>query len=397
MMEALPGQRTILRLRKSQYGLTIAPKLWYEHLRKALDDMGFKASSYDPCLLFQKGMILVTYVDDCGLGVDDPKKIDWFVSELRKRGFELEVEGDFTAFLGVAIDRTEDGRIHMHQTALIDKIIKTAEMQDCNPNYTPAATTALGSDENGEPWAQYPWKYSSIVGMMVYLSTNTRPDIAYAVSSVGRFNRCPKKSHASAVKTIIRYLKGTRDKGIYIEISNKLNLETYCDADFCGLFGSENARDRNSARSRGGYIISFGGVPLIWKSFLISRICLSTLESEYCTLSKTMVQVIALENLIREILDGLLLNQGATSTLSSCVFEDNNGALLLATKQRITSRTKYFLSSWHHFWSHVSTNGGEDGKTVIMKISTDKQRADYLSKGLSRELFENNRRLNQGW
>jgi hypothetical protein len=285
----------------------------------------------------------------------------------------------------------------MHQTALIDKIIKTAEMQDCNPNYTPASTTALGTDENGEPWPQYPWKYSSIVGMMVYLSTNTRPDISYAVSSVGRFNQSPKKSHATAVKTIIRYLKGTRDKGIYVNISDRLNLETYCDADFCGLFGSEDARDRNSARSRGGYIISFGGVPLIWKSFLISRICLSTLESEYCTLSKTMVQVIALENLIRDILDGLQLNQNATSTMSSCVFEDNNGALLLATKQRITSRTKYFLSSWHHFWSHVSTNGGEDGKTVILKMSTDKQRADYLSKGLTRELFENNRRLNQGW
>lgn len=198
------------------------------------------------------------------------------------------------------------------------------------------------------------------------------------------------------MKTIVRYLKGTRDKGIYITVTGTFDLKTYCDADFCGLFGSEDSRDRNSARSRGGYIISFGGVPLLWKSWLISRICLSTLESEYCALSRTMVQVIALRNLIEELIDELGLDD-MRAVVASRVFEDNNGALLLATNQRITSRTKYFLSSWHHFWSHVSTNGGKDGNTVVEKVATDAQCADYLTKGLSRELFERNRKMVQGW
>lgn len=52
MMEAQTGERNILRLQKSQYGLIIAPKLSYEHLKKALDDMGFTASAYGPCLVF---------------------------------------------------------------------------------------------------------------------------------------------------------------------------------------------------------------------------------------------------------------------------------------------------------------------------------------------------------
>lgn len=337
------------------------------------------------------------YVDDCGLAVKDPSKVDWFVSELRSRGFELDVEGDFTTFLGVAIDRLPDGRIHMHQSALIDKIITSAKMEDYNPNHTPAPPKPLGKDPDGELWPQTPWKYSSIVGMMVYLATNTRPDISYAVSCAGRFSREPKQSHATGVKMIVRYLKGTRDKGIFITILKRLNFETWCDADFDGMFGCEDPRDVISALSRGGYIINLGGVPVIWKSFLITRVCLSTAESEYSTLSRTMIQVIPLLAMLKEIVSGLDLNLNLTSTISSTVFEDNSAALILATNQRLTSRTKYFLTSWHHFWSHVSEDGGKDGKTTLEKCSTQMQRADYFTKGLVRELLERCRKQNQGW
>jgi hypothetical protein len=46
-----------------------------------------------------------------------------------------------------------------------------------------------------------------MVGMLLYLSTNTRIDIAMAVSQVAHFKHfLPKKSSATAVKTIVRYL-----------------------------------------------------------------------------------------------------------------------------------------------------------------------------------------------
>ena len=118
-------------------------------MARGLKELGFKPRSYDKCLLFQEGALLVTFVDDCGLSVKDPKMIDWFVSEHRKRGFELDVEGDFTAFLGVAIERNEDRSIHMHQCGLIKKIIAAAQMEDGNPNWTPASQAALGSDKDG--------------------------------------------------------------------------------------------------------------------------------------------------------------------------------------------------------------------------------------------------------
>ena len=81
-----------------------------------------------------------------------------------------------------------------------------------------------------------------------------------------------------------------------------------------------------------------------------------------------------------------------TSTIHCTVFEDNNGALILATNQRLTSRTKYFQVKWHFFWSHV-----KDGKVTVKRIDSASQLADYLTKGLPRPTFEHIRKLAQGW
>ena len=61
------------------------------------------------------------------------------------------------------------------------------------------------------------WSYPSIIGMLLYLSTNTRPDIIFAVSQEARFTHDPKQSHATVVKQIVRYLARTADKGMIVK------------------------------------------------------------------------------------------------------------------------------------------------------------------------------------
>ena len=79
------------------------------------------------------------------------------------------------------------------------------------------------------------WNYHSIVGLLLYWSTNTRPDITFAVSQVAMFNHSPKKSHASAIKSIVRYLHRTANKGTIVTLTGDLSLDCYVDADFAGL------------------------------------------------------------------------------------------------------------------------------------------------------------------
>ena len=96
--------KTVLKLKKSLYGLTFASRLWHEHLLKALHSLGFKASTTDPCLLFRSDMILIVYVDDLGIATPDKAATDKLVQSLLDKGFELTREGSFSEFLGIKLE-----------------------------------------------------------------------------------------------------------------------------------------------------------------------------------------------------------------------------------------------------------------------------------------------------
>ena len=419
-----PG-RTILRLVKSLYGTKVAPKLWCEMLFEALLADGFHQSSIDKCLFYKKDMMAVVFVDDLAISAPTEELVDALVTRLKDKGFDLTKEDSLSEFLGIKINfNPDDGSYELTQRGLIDMVLATAGMENCNPNFVPAMQVALGSDPEGAPFKET-WLYSSVVGMLMYLATNSRPDIAFAVSQVARFNHSPKQSHGTAVKMILRYLAGTRDKGTIMKPDGTLQLNLYVDADFAGLYKREPDEDPTSVKSRAGFIITLGDCPLVWKSFLLQEIVLSTAESEYCALSTALRTLLPLQRLLIDVATYLDLgHELRTSAVHSTVFEDNAAALILATKQRITSRTKHQLIKWHWFWSHVLKDGEENPSngdeaidldnvsgdneldvklpptkpTVrVVKIDTHFQRADGYTKGLVREIFEHNRKLNQGW
>ena len=352
------------------FGLNISLRLCYSWV--------LSSQNMTLAFLYKKGLMAVFYVDDAGIAAKDQKDIDLLIKSLRNAGFELTVEGSFSEFLGIKFTENSNGTITMTQKGLIDKIIKATGLEHCNLNWTLTTQVTLGIDPTGEPMKE-DWSYPSIVGMLLYLSTNTRPDITFAVSQVARFGHNPKKSHASAVKTIVRYLSKTSDKGPIVSPTGKFNLDCYVDADFAGLYKSDPDEVPTAAKSRLGYIIFLSNCPLIWHSQLLSEISLSTLEAEYSALSQAMRAMIPLRSLLLEMSSTLGLAFELPSTIKCTIFEDNNGALLLATNQCITSRTKYFLVNWHHFWSHVKPHGPFD----ISKIESKEKRADYMTKGLA--------------
>ena len=143
---------------------------------------------------------------------------------------------------------------------------------------------------------------------------------------------------------------------------------------------------------------------MLCKSQLQTMIALSTSEAEYGALSQAMRTVIPLRETLLEMIDQVKAVDthgkrpfGPKEKLlkfPTFVYEDNSAALSLAVNQKVTSRTKHWCVKYHFFWTYVKD---ESKNTKCVKVATDKQKADYLTKGLSKVAFESCRHLNQGW
>jgi len=226
-------------------------------------------------------------------------------------------------FLGIHIIRDEhNNSLTMTQTGLIERILAAIDMEDCNHKYTPADKDPLCTDVSGAPCCE-DWEYRSIVGMMLYLAVSTRPDISYAVHQYARFSHSPKQSHEIGVNHIARYLKGTQTKGtIMTPDSENMRIDIYADADFAGLYTTEDKMDPVSVKSRSGVLLTFGNVLILWSSKLQSKIDLSTLEAEYIALSQGMRDLVSARRLMTELGKRMNYKLDNISHVSK-VWEDN--------------------------------------------------------------------------
>ena len=137
---------------------------------------------------------------------------------------------------------------------MIEKVLKTTDCLKVNPKPTPTRVERpLGTDKKGPP-SEGKWKYDSVIGMLMYLASNSKLDIAFAVHQCARFTHCTKRSHEQAVIQICRYLKGTINDGLIFKPTKDLRVDLFCDADFAGLWGAEDPQDPVCVKSRTRYI-----------------------------------------------------------------------------------------------------------------------------------------------
>jgi hypothetical protein len=386
------GRDVVLHLQRSLYGSRDAPRKFYDCLSESMINLGFVKSELDPCLFIRKDMLFISWVDDGIFVSNNSEAIQEVITALEvQEKFKVKDEGELANYLGIQFTPNSDGGLEATQGGLIDKIMGASNMEDCKPSRTPATQLPLSRDEEGEPFDDS-FNYASVVGMLQYLQGNTRPDITYAVSQVARFSYNPKASHGRAVKHIIKYLQGTRSRGLIYKPKGELSIDCYCDADFAGMYGHETPHDPISVKSRTGYIITLAGCPLIWKSKLQTQIALSTTESEYLSLSESMRELLPLRELMIELSTAMKLDKKIKVVTKSTVFEDNNGCLVLAQSPRMTPRNRHIAVPMHHFRSRV-----HDGSVSIEKIDTKVQLGDLFTKGVDIETFERLRKLIMGW
>jgi hypothetical protein len=155
--------------------------------------------------------------------------IDKAAMELCKLSVALEQEDDAAGFLGVKMERdSTTGLLEIKQTGLIERVVEAWGLDDeyAWGKHTPVETKPLVKDEDGVA-AVEGFSYSSVVGMLLYLSEHTPPDNAYAVNCCARYMFCPKHSHELALKHIGRYLKNTSSHGMVINPTRELTIDAF--------------------------------------------------------------------------------------------------------------------------------------------------------------------------
>ncbi|RVW76309.1 Retrovirus-related Pol polyprotein from transposon RE1 [Vitis vinifera] len=144
-------------------------------------------------------------------------------------------------------------------------------MEEAKTIKTPMSSSIkLDMDEKGKPVNST--MYRGMIGSLLYL-TASRPDIMYSVCLCARFQSCPKESHLSAVKRILRYLKGTMDIGLWYPKGDNFELIGYSDADFAGC--------KVERKSTSGTCHFLGHSLVSWHSKKQNSVALSTAEAEY--------------------------------------------------------------------------------------------------------------------
>lgn len=93
---------------------------------------------------------------------------------------------------------------------------------------------------------------------LIFLMVKTRPDITFATSVVSRFVKNPGHQYTETVKTILQYLKGSKERGITYGGQDNLLVKGYSDSDWAG--------DKKSWKSTSGFVFMLNGGPVRWCS-----------------------------------------------------------------------------------------------------------------------------------
>ena len=119
----------------------------------------------------------------------------------------------------------------------------------------------MNGSEDKRDWSN---SYASVIGIMLYLESNTIPDISFAVHQCARFIHNTKASHETDVNRVCWYIQGTKDNGLVFYQSKKLVVDCYADSDFTELWVHGDTQDPLCARSRTRCVVTFANFPLFW-------------------------------------------------------------------------------------------------------------------------------------
>ncbi|CAM9928174.1 unnamed protein product, partial [Heterosigma akashiwo] len=202
------------------YGLRQSPRIWYLTLHDFLLQQNFVRSDYESCLYTRRNpttgeeTMVAVYVDDLVISSSHPSVITDLKASFASK-FRIIDLGPLNQILGIKVTRDLRNKCFFLSQAsfIMDAIISKFGL-----DFLPAVRTPMDHTADQAPTPGFKSslpdsnRYRSMVGTLAWVANWTRPELAFTVHKLQRYQSNPEPNHFEAAQRAFRYLKGTQSE-----------------------------------------------------------------------------------------------------------------------------------------------------------------------------------------
>jgi len=377
-------RKKVLPIKRALQGHPESGRLWEYHINAILEspELNFKTTTHDRTTFTStfdgEQVYLLRQVDDFSLACTNEalanRIYDIIGSKLQLPNEDkppFAKMGLINDFNGIDVAQT-DSHIEISCGSHIDRLATThgwkedRKLKADAKTIAPLNTEALkqvyeqkgpleGTSEHRELEDKAGFSYRTLLGEMMYAYVTCRPDIGYAITLLSKFGSSPSAYHYNCLKNVARYLRATKDWGIHFSRPSVNHDEELLKSDppamrrpsdklpeypddiaqgkLIGFVDAAYANDLAKRRSTTGYVFTYSGGAVVYRSKTQSLTALSSTEAEFIaavTAAKTA-------KYIRSVLKELGFEQSAPTPMC----EDNKPTIDIIASQKPTERTRH--------------------------------------------------------
>lgn len=375
-------QSHVCKLKRSLYGLRQSPMLWNERFSSFIISIGFSPLKHDKCVFVKTTttsrlpVILGIYVDDVLILAEHQDDIENVKAQMKEE-FKISELGKVSTILGLQVLRSPD-KLIIHQTSFIKNALERFGLENAKPSLVPGEHTQVITPSSESEIVVDSHLYRSIIGTLLYVAINSRPDICFVVGALARHTERPCERHLKCAHQVLKYLSGTIGYGLIYQKGKTIMLRGVSDADWAG--------DPISRKSTTALSVFMGNSLVCWRSGKQSTVSLSSVESELTAAVELSQEMIYCRDFLKELLE----NSESKFDQSTMILQmDNLGSIQLAKSGVPSRKTRHVELKCYYLHDLVKSNTIE-----LQHIGTEENSADLMTKALPRTSFEKHRKSN---
>ena len=374
------GNTPIWKLKKTLYGLSRAPKAFYDDLSKYLLQNGYERCPVDPCLYKKtesetRQIFFAIHVDDFAVAATHQDLIDDLCCTLKSK-YTITETDNLESFLGIHIKRYGTN-LYLSQPGHIQRIVAEAKINtDHKDVWTPMSTDFNDADQNTSPPLSSDMKknYYKLLGMLLYV-LRTRPDVSYSINRLATRTAIATEMDYKCLQRVAAYLHTTSDKELVYCCEDTHQVKT-----FARLYAWSDAAflTHSDSKSHSGTCFSLGesSGSFYSRSTKQSMVTLSSTESELYSAVEATKDI--------QYFRALLKWAGFEQLEPTPLFVDNKSLIVLAQQfSGNHKRVRHFLARINYMIEQVELH-----TVKLVHLAGTELKADLLTKPLPRHSFE---------